>query len=172
MTSTTTIMTSRSWIGTLRAPAFKQKNPWSNPEQSVGDAWCDIGKTRCWEAIGPAQDVASKVLGHIKNLLESQHEYLNEGVCVPRVLLFGLYMTGRTIEQARPTIIFSCENKAQRQRAVKVVRESLLLGAYPAILLADSSRPPRLSPEPSATGRHLLRRRYPYGWCNRNNAIF
>jgi hypothetical protein len=32
-------------------------------------------------------------------------------VCVRRVLQYDLYLIGRTQEQARPTIIFSCENK-------------------------------------------------------------
>lgn len=132
----------------LRIPAFRQKNPWPDPELSIGESWCTIGKTQCWEAIGLAQEVAGEIFGHIKSLLESQHEHLSEGVCVPRAVLFGLYMTGRTVEKARPTIIFSCENKAQRQRAMKLVRESKLLDAYPAVLLAESSRPPRLSREP------------------------
>ncbi|KIM96249.1 hypothetical protein OIDMADRAFT_59318 [Oidiodendron maius Zn] len=141
-----------SRIGMLRVSTFKHKNPWPDPQLSIGESWCEIGKTRCWEAVGPAQEVAGKILRHIKDLLESQHEHLNEGVCVPRALLFGLYMIGRAIEQARPTIIFSCENKAQRQRAMKVVRGSLLLDAYPAVLLAESSRPPRLSREPQQLG--------------------
>jgi hypothetical protein len=152
MTSTTTTTTNMSRTGLLQVSMFKQSNPWPNPQQSIGASWCEIGKTRCWEAIGPAQEVIGKVLQQIKNLLESQHEYLNEGVCVPRALLFDLYMTGRTVEKARPTIIFSCENKAQRQRAMKVVRASPLLDTYPAVLLGESSRPLRLSREPQQLG--------------------
>jgi hypothetical protein len=61
-------------------------------------------------------------------------------------------MTGQKVEKVRPTIIFSCENKAQRQRAMKVVRASPLLDTYPAVLLGESSRPLRLSCEPQQLG--------------------
>jgi hypothetical protein len=77
---------------------------------------------------------------------------LNEGVCIRRALLFGLYMIGRTKAQARPTIVFSCENKIQRQRAMKAVRESAILDEHPGVCLGESSRPPRLSSEPQQLG--------------------
>ena len=60
------------------------------------------------------------------------------------MLSFDLYMIGRTEEFAKPTIIFSSENKTQRQRAQKLVRESGVLNQYPGIRLGESSRPLRL----------------------------
>jgi hypothetical protein len=156
MTSTTTITTNMSRIRLPGVPTLKQKNIWPNPQQSIGERWCAIGKKQCWEAIGPAQEVADKVSRDIKNLLQSRHEYLNKDIRVPRILLFSLYMIGQTVEQARPTIIFSCENKAQRQRAMKVVRGDSLLDAYPAIMLAESLRPPRLSRGPQQLGDMCL----------------
>jgi hypothetical protein len=145
-----------SWIGLSGVPTLKQKNIWPDPKQSIGERWCAIGKQNCWEAIGPAQEVADKVSRDIKNLLQSQHEYLNKDIRVPRFLLFSLYMIGETVEQSRPTIIFSCENKVQRQRAREVVRESSLLAAYPAVMLAESSRPPRLCRGPQQLGDMCL----------------
>jgi hypothetical protein len=139
-------------IGLQSLKSFKQKNPWPDPERSIGVSWCSLGKNWCWEAIGPAQEIAGKILCKIKDILESQHEYLNEGVCIRRVLLFGLYMVGRTKAQARPTIVFSCENKIQRQRAMKAVRESAILDGHPGVYLGESSRPPRLSNEPQQLG--------------------
>jgi hypothetical protein len=69
---------------------------------------------------------------------------------VRKALLCDIYMIGRTKEQARPTIIFSCENKIQRQRAQKIVRRSGILDQYPGFCLGESTRPLRLtmSPQP------------------------
>jgi hypothetical protein len=61
-------------------------------------------------------------------------------------------MIGRTKAQARPTIVFSCENKIQRQRAMKAVRESAVLDVHHGVCLGESSRPPRLSSEPQQLG--------------------
>ena len=72
----------------------------------------------------------------------TQHEILNEGVSVRRVLIFDIYMIGRDPSQARPTIVFSSENKTQRQRALKVIRESNILDGRPGLRLRDSSTPP------------------------------
>lgn len=152
MTSTVTTTVNHSMIGLQRLKSFTQRSPWPDPERSVGVRWCSLGKNSCWEATGPAQEIAAKVLCKIKDVLESQHEYLNEGVCIRRVLLFGLYMVGRAKAQARPTILFSCENKMQRQRAMKAVRESAILDEYPGVCLGESSRPPRLSREPQQLG--------------------
>ena len=139
MTSTITTTVNLSMTGLQRFKSFKQKNPWPNPERSIGISWCPLGKNWCWEAVGPAQEIAGKILCKIKDILESQQEYLNEGVCIRRVLLFGLYMIGRTKAQARPTIVFSCENKIQRQRAMKAVRESAILDGHPGVCLGESS---------------------------------
>jgi hypothetical protein len=154
MSSTATITTSPSF-GLRRITAFNRKNPWPEPHLSIGECWCIIGQNRCWEAIGPAKEKYDEVSGNIKNLLESQHEYLTEGICVRRFLIFDLYMIGRTEEQAKPTIIFSSENKTQRQRAQKLVRDSGILNACPGMALGESSRPLRLSNGPRPLGDQL-----------------
>jgi hypothetical protein len=61
-------------------------------------------------------------------------------------------MIGPTAEQARPTIIFTCENKIQRQRAQKLVRNSKLLDQYPGFRLGESARPLRLTMSPQPLG--------------------
>jgi hypothetical protein len=152
MASTTTLATSSTRIGLRGILKPKKSNPWPDPQQSIGESWCTLGKNRCWEPVGPAQELIGKFFGHIKDLLESQHEYLNEGVCIPRAILFSLYMIGRTEDYARPTIMFSCENKAPRQRAVKIVRASKLLDDSPGVGLGDSPRPLILSRSPVQLG--------------------
>jgi hypothetical protein len=144
--STTTSLTISS--GLPRITTFARKTPWPDPHLSIGECWCSIGPNRCWEATGPAKIKYDEVFHHIKSLLESQGEFLGEGIPVRSCLLFDLYIIGRTPKFARPTIIFSSENKIQRQRAQKHLRESGILNAYPGVALGDSSRPLQLSSGP------------------------
>jgi hypothetical protein len=152
MASTATLAASSTRSGIRGIFKPKQNSLWPDPRQSIGESWCPLGKNRCWEPVGPAREIIGRTFGDIKELLESQHEYLNEGVCIPRAILFSLYMIGRTEDHAKPTIMFSCENKAPRQRAVKIVRASTILDEYPSVGLGDSSRPLILSRSPVPLG--------------------
>ena len=115
-----------------------------------------MGPDRCWEPIGPAKEKFDEISHQIKSLLDSRGEYLSEGVCVRRLLIFEMYMIGRSEELAKPTIIFSSENKTQRQRARKLVRESGILSGCPGIGLGESSRPLRLSKTPKPLGEQSI----------------
>jgi len=129
--------------------ALKPKNPWPDSQGSIGSLLCPMGRNKCWEAVGPAGELSKgNLFKEIKKLLESQHEYLNEGESVPRAILFEVYMIGRNETFARPTILFCCERKPPRQRAMKLVRESLVLVEYPGVQLGDCSRPPNLTHQP------------------------
>jgi hypothetical protein len=126
----------------------RRRDPWPNPQGSLGNSLCSIGSKRCWEAVGPALEVSCSILGEIKSFLESRHEHLNEGESVPCALLFEIYMIGRNEKHARPTIMFSSDSKALRQRAMKLVGESTILDKHPGITLGECSRPPILSRSP------------------------
>ena len=143
--SSTPITTNQS-----RNLVFKRKRiPWPCPELSIGEDWCVmpgiIMSRKCWEAIGPAREIMNQIYTPIRNPLQKRNEYLQEGTSTPRVMIFSMYMIGRTAETAHPTIIFSCENKEPRKRARKIIEESRLLDDYPGVILGDSSRPPVLS---------------------------
>lgn len=146
--TTTTAMS----LGLQRITTLGRKNSWPDPLLSIGEFWCLMGPERCWEPIGPAKEKFDDISHQIKSLLDSRGEYLSEGVCVRQLLTFELYMIGRTAELAKPTIIFSSENKTQRQRAKKLVRESGILRGCPGIGLGESPRPlrPSRSPKPLA----------------------
>jgi hypothetical protein len=115
-----------------------------------------MGQDCCWEPIGPAKEKFDEISHQIKNLLNSRGEYLSEGICVRRRLIFEMYMIGRTAELAKPTIIFSSENKTQCQRAKKLVKESGILSGCPGIGLGDSRRPLRLSRSPKPLGEQSM----------------
>lgn len=144
MTSTSGFTEGLSRVGLNRITTFKQKtSPWPEVHLSIGKSLCLIGKNHCWEAVGPAKEQFSQVHEPIRHLLESQHEQLNKDISVRKNIFLDIYMIGPTEEQARPTVIFSCENKIQRQRAQKLVRSSNILDKYTGFRLGDSSRPPR-----------------------------
>jgi hypothetical protein len=109
-------------------------------------------ENRCWEAVRPAKEQFGQVLEPIQNFLSSQHEQLSKGISARKALLLDIYMIGPTAEQARPTIIFTCENKTQRQLAQKLVRNSKLLDQYPGFSLGESARSLRLTMSPQPLG--------------------
>jgi hypothetical protein len=152
----------------LGVTTFNRRPRFPRPELSIGTRCCQLGNHQCWEVIGPAQEITESLFGPIKKLLESRDEYLNEGPCVPRALLFDMYMIGRTEQVAIPTIMFSCDNKVQRQRALKLVRQSSLLDPYPCVALGDSSHPPRLSCQPLQLGEHGETENIPMGEGNQH----
>jgi len=138
-------------VGLSRITTFKQRtNPWPEVHLSIGKILCLIGKNHCWETVGPAKEQFSQVHEPIRHLLESQHKQLNKDISVRKNIFLDIYMIGPTEEQARPTVIFSCENKIQRQRAQKLVRSSNTLVKHTGFRLGDSSRPPRTNMNPRA----------------------
>ncbi|RDW76977.1 hypothetical protein BP6252_05030 [Coleophoma cylindrospora] len=145
--STTTTKQSRRLMKPLSSVLrLKPKATWPDPESSAGESFGVLGKYQCWEAIGPAGNIPqSTAFRNIRPLLESRYEYLHEGLSVPRALSYELYMIGKVKQEAQPHIIFICESKLSRERALELVSESGILEAYPGLLLGECSRAPILS---------------------------
>ena len=140
----------RTLLSRIKIPTvFMPKDPWPNPEASIRRWLCSMGMNKCWQAIGPAGQLSrGDLFKNIKALLECRHEYLNEGEVIPCALIFEIYMIGKSQKYARPHVMFSCQRKPPRQRAVKLVRESDILRDWPAIRLGDCSISPHLSCPP------------------------
>jgi hypothetical protein len=134
-------------MGPLASLFKPKKPPWPNPAASTGTFCWALGRYRCWNAVGPAGDIPEKrgVFGEIGTLLKSRHEYLHEGESIPRPLSYEIYMVGRLETDALPHILFICESKRPRQRALKLVRESGILDGFPGLQLGECSRSPMLS---------------------------
>jgi hypothetical protein len=126
---------------------------WTEPELSIG-ARCGsmdiLGRYKCWHVRdkSPAHLVWEAVSKPIIDLLEDQHEHLNARGCHLRV---DMFMIGRKEASSSPTVLFSCESKSPRQKAMEIVRKKGILTAYPEVLLAESSR----VPQPLALGNEL-----------------
>jgi len=147
MLSATSVTTQSSWLLPLKTSA---KAEWPDPELSLGRSCRDLGRNKCWEVAGPAQAVLDCIFPKVKSLLESRNEYLNEKEPIPVAIIFGLYMIGRSAKKSNPTLLFTCEKKAPRRKALSIIMESGLLSPFPGVLLAESARSP-LSTQPAVS---------------------
>jgi hypothetical protein len=136
-----TLSSESTWKSRLSqsSPATPQ---WREPERSIGLPCCALGKHKCWEVVGPAQDISQTIFRATKDLLDQHSEFLHETESVPFSIMFGLYMVGKNEKKASPTLILSCAPKKPRQKAVKLIHESGILRHYPGVLLAESSQSP------------------------------
>lgn len=126
--------------------------PWPSPHLSLGKKCSPFGRKECWEVTGPAQVISSDLFGAVRTLLNSRNEYLNEKEPKPCFIMFGLYMIGDDGAHASPTLLLSCERKAPRRKALKLVKESGILSEYPGVRLAESIRPPSVIQAPVFLG--------------------
>lgn len=120
----------------------KHKNPWPDPESSVGK-FCGTkkGRFKCWKAKGPAHEVFQHMSIDIKELLEKD--------CGPvpssNFVHFDIFMIGETPATAIPHIMFSCKKREPRKEALAAVRKSEILSHYtPGIELGHWDYPPYL----------------------------
>ncbi|KAF8859609.1 hypothetical protein BDZ45DRAFT_353474 [Acephala macrosclerotiorum] len=129
-----------------------KRSLWPDPHLSTGTKCSRIGDNECWEAIGPAQALFAQISQLIGELLDTRVEEIEEGEPVAgNILTYGMYMIGRDLNTARPTLIVTCQRPKPRRRAIKFIKESEILKGHPKIALAESSV------VPMALGRNYLR---------------
>ncbi|KFY12433.1 hypothetical protein V492_03884 [Pseudogymnoascus sp. VKM F-4246] len=121
------------------------KPRWENPELSVGTPHASLdllGRYKCWSVKdgSPAHIVWKTVSKAITNLLEDQYEHLDAG---GSELMVEMFMVGRKLTNSIPTILFSCESKTCRQKALVLVRKKGILTNHSGVLMAESSKLPR-----------------------------
>lgn len=95
-----------------------------------------VGRDSIWEAIGPARDAFEDLAPNIKEYLEKSIEPISCWVT------WSLYMMGRAVGTASPTIIFCCEILKHRRDIRKAVKESGLLNKYPGFKTGHMQKPP------------------------------
>ncbi|KAL9122717.1 MAG: hypothetical protein Q9187_000736 [Circinaria calcarea] len=130
----------------------RKKNSWPNPELSIGRP-CPTYSTGgcCWEAVGPARDAFNEVAEKVKDLFQSQSDYLDEGEEDSFSFSYGIWMVGWDKSHAVPTIILGCQSTAVRTKAKNILKESGLLKSFPGIALKKTNR----APDPLAAGDEL-----------------
>jgi hypothetical protein len=102
-----------------------------------------LGRYKCWSLKdkSPAHLVWKAVSKAITSLLDDQFEHLDAG---GSDLMIEMFMVGRRMNSCSPTILFSCESKACRHKAMELVKKKAILASHPGVLMAESSRLPRL----------------------------
>jgi len=137
-------LTSKKLLGWRKLLPFPfSKNPWPDPHLSIGTKCDRLGGNECWEAIGPAQELFSKISKSVADLLDTRIEDVEEGEPVAgHILTFGMFMIGKSVATAQPTLLFICQRLKPRRRAIKFVKESGILKDHPKFALAESAMCP------------------------------
>ena len=113
-----------------------QDKTWPNPEQSVGRFIHQIGKNCVWEAKGEALRAYNALAPSIKDFLDVSVEP------IPCWVGWSMYMIGRIVQKASPTIIFYCEEEKHRCKVRNIIKDSKLLDGYPGFKTGHMPRPP------------------------------
>lgn len=106
-------------------------------QASTGDFIRYIGGHVCHRAIGPAREIFDRQLSEdIRTVLDyrgnpSQH-----------IVIWSIYMIGRSTKTTAPKIIFSCRDETTRREVRRTDEDSGILERYPGIGTRDSSLPP------------------------------
>lgn len=95
-----------------------------------------VGKDSIWQAIGPARDAFETLAPNIKDHLERSNEPISCWVS------WSIYMMGRAVNTASPTIIFCCDVLKHRRDIRKAVKDSGLLNEYPGFRTGHMPQPP------------------------------
>ncbi|KAH8674702.1 hypothetical protein BGZ60DRAFT_526656 [Tricladium varicosporioides] len=106
---------------------------WPEPELSLGPVCTSLGdldKYTCWEVRdeSPAHQAWRCILRPIIQLLQDQAQ---DPDAQETDLMIEMFMIGQDPSTANPTILFSCQDPAIRQRAMELVSKSAILGTYP-----------------------------------------
>jgi hypothetical protein len=96
---------------------------------------------KCWSLKdkSPAALVWKKVMKPITELIDVQFEHLEAKGMEFRI---DMLMIGRKPAKAIPTILFGCEGKVPRQRAMDIVNKKGILKGYPGVELGSCARLP------------------------------
>jgi len=148
MSSTTTATTSTGiGIGEQVSWLVMPSPRWPQPELSIGTRYqcLDVlGRYKCWSLRekSPAHIVWKGIYQSITTLLEDHYEHLGTS---GSELMVEMFMIGKKEKNASPTILFSCESKNARQKAMDLVnKKSRVLESHYGVRMAQCSRLPRL----------------------------
>lgn len=118
---------------------------WPDPGVSVGSR-CQsldaLGRIKSWNLRekSPAHLVWKSISKAITALLDDQFEHLETR---GSDFMVEMFMIGKKSTSASPTILFSCERKIARERAMDLVGKKPILADHPGIRMAQCSRLPR-----------------------------
>jgi hypothetical protein len=119
---------------------------WQQPEFSIGLPHTPLdflGMYKCWSVKdkSPAHLAWKTISKALVGLLGDRFEHLGAG---DSELMIEMFMIGRKPTSSNPTILFSCQSKLCRQKAMEMTQKKGILVNHPGILMAECARLPRL----------------------------
>jgi hypothetical protein len=133
---------------------------WPDPELSVGQKCIQIKRKTVWEAKGPAlEKFENEISKQINVLLDAHKEHLETGEPISRTYSFHLWMVGKTVEKAVPTIIITSKSAKLREKVTKLIKKHEVLGDFPGFALNSMDRVPAtvMGPQLEETGSENFR---------------
>lgn len=114
----------------------RQKPRYPDAQKSIGIFYRKMGRESCWEVVGPARDEFDQIAKQIKIYLEKNVEPVSSPV------IWTMYMIGRSMDAARPTIMF-CSKEADCRKTIRnAIEKSGILNGFPCVRVGDADRPP------------------------------
>jgi hypothetical protein len=115
------------------------RDPWPNPEHSIGKFRATIDGNNCWNSKGPAAILYRTLAPQIQDVLNDYMETWQQQDVSQHPLGFTMWMMGRTETTAKPALIFASHCERTREEAKQVVMESGLLANYPEVIVTTTT---------------------------------
>jgi hypothetical protein len=140
----------------LRKPflLMRKSQPYPDVHACIGSFIGHFNERDWWHATGKAREafktVEKELLDHLQAAFEDTYR---------SIVHFHLFMIGRALSSARPTIMFFCEEKEPRKKAKKVIDESGILKQLPGFRTGQQARQPNIGTliQPATDGELGLR---------------
>jgi hypothetical protein len=133
---------------------MRKSQPYPDVHACIGNFIGHFNERDWWHATGKAREafrtVEKQLLDHLQAAFKDTYR---------SIVHFHLFMIGRALSSARPTIMFFCEEKEPRKRAKKVIDESSILKQLPGFRTGQQARQPNIGTliQPATDGESGLR---------------
>jgi hypothetical protein len=133
---------------------MRKSQPYPDVHACIGSFIGHFNERDWWHATGKAREafktVEKELLDHLQAAFEDTYR---------SIVHFHLFMIGRALSSARPTIMFFCEEKEPRKKAKKLIDESGILKQLPGFRTGQQARQPNIGTliQPATDGESGLR---------------
>jgi hypothetical protein len=120
-------------LGKSSKSAKSERYYWPNPEASTGEHYknANLGRNKCWEAVGEARQKFEEIASEIKIHLEKCSDP------IARPVIWTIYMIGRTREESAPTIMFCGRDKNARIEVKETIKKSGIMDRHPGVRIGS-----------------------------------
>ncbi|RYP10745.1 hypothetical protein DL765_008013 [Monosporascus sp. GIB2] len=119
---------------------IRKKPKWPNLESSMGTKLGMKGNYTYWEAKGPARQAYDELCPQIARVLTEDLGTVDDS----DLLLYQVFLVGRSPEKALPHIMFSSPKRETRTEARKIIIRSGILNNYPGMQVGEWASAPHI----------------------------